>query len=185
MTNPTTRTLGKDDWMTEALLFDPLHALVCFDFDACATDAEVAQLPVFISPEQDALKVRWADFGKRGFVNPPYGRTIHRWFAKAAAACAEGCDTVVLLTYANTDTKYWRQHVVENPLTQLVIFLTPRLHFVRPDGVSAGGAPKGSALVIYSSTPRKTATIPHTYWSYKTQPLADVLSTLIPEQHHD
>jgi hypothetical protein len=36
MTNPTTRTLGRDDWMTPPEVFNPVNDIVQFDLDACA-----------------------------------------------------------------------------------------------------------------------------------------------------
>jgi hypothetical protein len=57
-----------------------------------------------------------------------------------------------------------------------VIFLTPRVRFVRPDGEPAAGAPKGSALICYSHRPRPGGSrIPHAYWDYKNEPFTDVI----------
>lgn len=176
MTAPTTRTLGKDDWMTPAEVFDPVNQVVQFDLDACATNLDAARVDPFIDPKTDALRVRWADYGRRVWCNPPYGRDIRYWFEKAARACLEGCELVVLLAYANTDTAYWREYVARHPMVWSVIFLTPRVKFVRPDGEPATGAPKGSALICYSNRPRPSGSrIPHAYWDYKYEPFTDVI----------
>ena len=97
MSVPTTRTLGKDDWMTPSSLFDQVHDIVDFDLDACASDRAASRLDTFIDPGADALAVRWARRGKRVWVNPPYGRDIKDWFAKAGQACERGCETLCLL----------------------------------------------------------------------------------------
>lgn len=169
MTAPTTRTLGKDDWMTPAILFDQVHEVCQFDLDACATNLEAARLDPFIDPKTDALRVEWSSYGKRVWCNPPYGRGIDKWFKKAATACLSGCELVCLLVYANTDTKYWRNWVVDCPQTLCVIFLTPRVKFVRPDGERASGAPKGSALIVYTPEANPALVIPHLYWNYETE----------------
>lgn len=181
MTTPTTRTLGKDDWMTPPGLFDQVHELCQFDLDACATNLDAARIDPFIDPKTDALRVRWSNYGKRVWCNPPYGRGIDKWFRKAAQACLEGCSLVSLLVYANTDTTYWRRWVANCPNTLCVVFLSPRVKFVRPDGEQATGAPKGSALVFYTPVPRPMAFLPHLYWHYETEPfaaLADRLATI-------
>lgn len=174
MTTPTTRTLGKDDWMTPSGLFDQVNQVCEFDLDACATNLDAARVDPFIDPKTDALRVKWSNYGKRVWCNPPYGRSIGKWFEKAATACSEGCETVALLAYANTDTTYWRNWVTKCPHTFCVIFLSPRVKFVRPDGESSVGAPKGSALIFYTPVPRPVAFLPHLYWHYDSEPFAVV-----------
>ena len=152
MTNPTTRTLGKDDWMTPASVFDPLNAVFRFTGDGCATDARASRLPRFISPEEDALSVDWDRIGPTVWLNPPYGRQIKKWFAKTIEQCSlRNVNTVVMLTFANTDTTYWRDYVANSPHCHEVVFLRPRVKFERPDGKGAVGAPKGSAVIVYRS----------------------------------
>ena len=174
MTTPTTRTLGRDDWMTPPEVFDPVHRLVQFDLDACATSASVSRLPQFITPDEDALKVDWSERGSRVWCNPPYGRGIKHWFEKARYA-APDLQSLVMLTYANTDTKYWHEHVVGTRHVWLVVFLTPRVKFVLPgDDDQRAGAPKGSALIFYSPALRP-GHIRHRYWNYNTHELQDAL----------
>ena len=168
MTNPTIRTLGRDDWMTPDEVFRPLHAVFNFTGDACATDSRAARLPRYLSPEEDALVTPWNRIGPRVWCNPPYGREIGRWFERAAEQCSKGIvDTVVMLTFANTDTKYWRDWVASSPECHAVTFLRPRVRFVRPDGVAAVGAPKGSALITFGARERVGRWPVHSYadWS--------------------
>ena len=168
MTAPTTRTLGRDDWMTPGEVFDPLHAVWDFTGDACATDSDAARLHRFISPEQDALQTPWNRIGPRVWCNPPYGREIGQWFERAVDQCSQGVvDSVVMLTFGNTDTKYWRDHVASSPHCHHVVFLRPRVRFVRPDGVAAVGAPKGSALIVFGARTRVGRWPLHSYadWS--------------------
>jgi phage N-6-adenine-methyltransferase len=155
MTTPTTRTLGRDDWMTPDNVFRPLDAAFQFTGDACATDRKAARVHRFLSPEDDALATPWNRIGPRVWCNPPYGREIGKWFARAVDQCSKGVvDSVVMLTFANTDTKYWRDWVASSPHCHAVVFLRPRVRFVRPDGVAAVGAPKGSALIVFGARTR-------------------------------
>jgi len=167
MTNPTTRTLGKDDWMTPASVFAPLHEIFDFTGDGCATDERASRLPRFISPEEDALAVDWDRIGPRVWLNPPYGRQIKKWFAKTVEQCEHRkVNTVVMLTFANTDTTYWRDYVAESPYCHKVVFLRPRVKFERPDGIGAVGAPKGSAVIVYHSAHRYRRWPKHSYADY-------------------
>jgi len=167
MTTPSTRTLGRDDWMTPAAVFEPLHAVWDFTGDACATDATAARRPRYLSPEQDALSTDWDAIGPRVWCNPPYGREIGRWFRRAVEQCAIGAvDCVVMLTFANTDTGYWRDFVANNEHCHAVVLLRPRVRFVRPDGVPAGGAPKGSALLLFGERRRLGRWPLHIYADY-------------------
>ena len=60
------------------------------------------------------------------------------------------------------------------------MFLSPRVHFVRPDGEKATGAPKGSALIFFTPVDRPGAHPKHAYWNYKTEDLQQVLNETLP-----
>lgn len=166
---PTTRTLGKDDWMTPATVFDPINEVCQFDLDACATNLDAARIDPFINPKTDALRVNWGDYGSRVWCNPPYGRGIDRWFEKAAKACLHGCDLVTLMVNANTDTRYWRTWVADWPHCFAVVFIQPRVKFILPGESARAGAPKGSALVFYTPAKRTGGAPVHRYWNYVTE----------------
>ena len=155
MTTPTTRTLGRDDWMTPAAVFKPLHRHFMFTGDACATDEKAARVPTFISPELDALHTDWRVLGDRVWCNPPYGRAIADWFARVEDQVAHGSTrAAVMLTFANTDTRYWERHVASSRFCHQVVFLRPRVRFDLPQGGQRAGAPKGSALLVYRDEER-------------------------------
>lgn len=68
------------DWQTPPALFARLHAEFAFTIDVAAS-RENALCPEYLTIEDDALTVDW---GKHVcFMNPPYGREIARWMAKA------------------------------------------------------------------------------------------------------
>ena len=58
---------------------------------------------------------------------------------------------------------------MDHPSSQLVVFLSPRVNFMRADGEKAKGAPKGSALVFYQNSDRMSSFPTHAYWNWKTE----------------
>lgn len=90
-------------WATPQDFYDSLNAKWNFELDVCAT-ADTAKCPNFISPEQDCLKMDWGQ--KRCFMNPPYGRSMGKFIAKAYEEAKKGAIVVCLLP-ARTDTKNW------------------------------------------------------------------------------
>ena len=170
MTAPTTRTLGRDDWTTPWEVFEPIHHVARFTGDACATDSRAARCAPFISPEEDALITPWGQLGERVWCNPPYGREIGQWFGRVVDQVAAGrVRLVCMLTFANTDTQYWRDHVALSRHCHAVVFLRPRVRFALPgDDQTRAGAPKGSALIVYRSEPRTGRWPVHSYADYRT-----------------
>ena len=161
------RTAGHDDWVTPPSIFDPVNEAFRFDLDACATNMKVSKCDRYISPEVDALQVNWRNYGARVWCNPPYGRTLPKWFQAVAQAMQAGLELCVMLVMANTETSYWQQHV--RGVASEVVFLAPRIRFQRPDGALVpNSAPKGSALVVYDRW-SSNQTI-HNYWSYLFEP---------------
>jgi hypothetical protein len=73
------------------------------------------------------------------WLNPPYGRTIKDWVAKAEAESKKGC-TVVLLVPSRTDTSWWHEHCIAYEIE----FIRGRLKF----GNQPNSAPFPSAVVV-------------------------------------
>jgi transcriptional regulator with XRE-family HTH domain len=114
-----------------------------FDIDAASPGAKKSPIPArrHFTAAMDGLAQPW-----NGVVwaNPPYGRGIGDWTAKAVAEVACGHATmVVALLAANTDTSYWHNDI-ENR-AQYRRFLRGRLRF----GGSTNSAPFGSAVVVW------------------------------------
>src|SRR5262249_39145220 len=108
-----------------------------FDLDPCATAAN-AKAPRFYTRDDDGLRQPWTG---RVFCNPPYGRVIAEWVAKAKAAAATTAELVVLLVPARTDTRWWHEHVADAEGG----FLPGRVRFVE----AKSGAPFPSAVVVF------------------------------------
>lgn len=125
------------EWATPWPLFRSLEAeFGPFDLDVCATpdNAKVAR---FFTQADDGLKQKWEG---RCWMNPPYGREIGKWVAKARYEARHGA-TVVCLVPARTDTAWWHDNV---PDAKVVRFLRGRVKFN-----DAGPAPFPSAVVVF------------------------------------
>lgn len=126
-------------WSTPQDLFNTLDSVFKFDLDVCALHSN-AKTARFFTPEQDGLTQDW---GKSiCFMNPPYGRQIGNWIAKAFNSAKCGAIVVCLLP-ARTDTKWWHDYVSQSIWTEL---LKGRLRF----GDSKNTAPFPSAVVVFA-----------------------------------
>jgi site-specific DNA-methyltransferase (adenine-specific) len=126
-----------DEWPTPQSLFDALQKEFAFTLDPCATHAN-AKCAHHFTRAEDGLSQSWAD--EVVFMNPPYGRQIARWMAKAHGAARHAGATVVCLVPARTDTAWWHQFAMKHEIR----FLRGRLKF----GDGANAAPFPSALVV-------------------------------------
>jgi len=127
----------KNDWETPDSLFDELHYEFEFDLDVCATE-ENAKLSNYLNPEQDALSMDWAG---TCWLNPPYGREIHKWMRYAMQQAMMGNCEVVCLIPSRTDTKWFWDTARHGE----VRFLKGRLKFKGADN----SAPFPSAIVVF------------------------------------
>ena len=75
-----------DMWATPQDFFDKLNEEFNFQLDVCAT-AENAKCEKYYTKEQDGLSMPWTG---TCWCNPPYGRDIGKWVAKAYASSAGG-----------------------------------------------------------------------------------------------
>jgi phage N-6-adenine-methyltransferase len=125
-----------DNWATPQKLFDELNQRYNFELDVCAS-LENAKCPRFFSLEDDGLAQDWQG---ACWMNPPYGRAIKDWMAKAYESSKNGAK-VVCLVPARTDTAWWHDYAMKGEIT----FLRGRLKF----GDSKNSAPFPSALVVF------------------------------------
>ena len=94
-----------DDWSTPQDFFDAMCLLYDFTLDTCAT-ADNAKCAHYFSKEQDGLTQQWEGVC---WMNPPYGRQIKLWVAKARRSAQQGA-TVVCLLPARVDTAWWHDY---------------------------------------------------------------------------
>lgn len=128
-------------WATPLDFFERTDAEFHFDCDVCALP-ENAKCAKFYSPCEDGLSQRWTG---RCWMNPPYGRDISKWVAKAYESVQHGAELVVCLLPARTDTAWWHDYVLK---ASEVRFIRGRLKF----GDSKNSAPFPSALVVFRSS---------------------------------
>lgn len=128
-----------DLWATPQDFFDKLNAEFGFTCDPCAT-AENAKCARFYTAAEDGLKQDWG--GQCVFMNPPYGRAIGQWVAKAYAESRKPHTTVVCLLPARTDTRWFHEYILGKAEVR---FVRGRLKF----GDGANPAPFPSMVVIY------------------------------------
>jgi phage N-6-adenine-methyltransferase len=125
------------EWATPQDLFNRLDATYGFDLDVCAT-AENAKCPRFFTKADDALLQPWDG---TCWMNPPYGREIGYWVAKAYDSARAGA-TVVCLLPVRTDTVWWQRFIEPHAAVE---FLKGRVRF----GGAPTGAPFPSCVAIF------------------------------------
>lgn len=137
---------GRQDWETPAWLFDAINRLYLLNVDVCAR-ADNAKLPIFITPEEDALKADWLAKGGRCWMNPPYGAgLIEGWVAKAHQESRRGCIVVGLLAAAS-GTLWWERHIKN---VAQIYPLTSRVPFVG----NKNGGNFDSVIVVWGVNPQ-------------------------------
>lgn len=133
MLNKGMFTSNTDLWATPQELFDSLNAEFDFALDVCALP-ENAKVPSFFTPEIDGLKQDW-NLGWC-WMNPPYGREIGKWVAKASQY------NCVCLLPARTDTRWFHDYIYHKAEIR---FLKGRIKF----GNAKSGAPFPSMVVVF------------------------------------
>jgi len=118
--------------------FDMLDKEFCFTLDVCAT-SQNAKCEHFYDKDKDGLATPWHG---TVWVNPPYGKEIGAWVAKAYLS-AQFDRTVVLLIPSRTDTAYWHDYVMKS---SEIRFVRGRLKF---DNGGEASAPFPSAIVVF------------------------------------
>jgi phage N-6-adenine-methyltransferase len=119
--NPALFSSYSQEWETPQDLFDALNEKHKFTLDPCAT-FDNRKCEKFFTKLDDGLKQSWKN--ERVFMNPPYGRLIGKWIAKALDETVDSATTVCLIP-ARTDTRWWHNYAVKGA----VEFLKGRLEF--------------------------------------------------------
>lgn len=141
MLNRALFSSATDRWATPQDTYDALHAEFGFALDACASD-DNAKCDCYFTERSNGLLQEWTGFGGAVWCNPPYGRTIGNWVAKAYKESVKGA-TVVMLLPARTDTRWFQDYVL--PYAAEIRFLRGRLKF----GGSKNSAPFPSVVVVF------------------------------------
>ena len=142
------RTSLDDTWTTPRDFFDKLNDEFNFGLDAAALSTSTLVPDNWYGPDhpdpaaRDALRIDWKhnSRGKPIWLNPPYGRAIKHWVAKADYESKQGA-TVVCLVPARTDTIWWHNYCIN---AYEIRFIKGRLKF----GNQKNSAPFPSAVVV-------------------------------------
>lgn len=117
---------------TPSGFYNQLDSEFHFDFDPC---------PLNPNFEIDGLNISW---GKRVYVNPPYGKAIKFWLEKGLSEISKGnSELVVFLLPAYTDVKWF--HEVVLPRAKEIRFIKGRLKF----GEHNNNAPFANMVVVF------------------------------------
>lgn len=87
MINDAMFSSNTNEWATPQAFFDELNKEFDFTLDPCATPQN-AKCARYFTKEIDGLAQSWR--GEVVFCNPPYGRDISKWVAKAYAETLSG-----------------------------------------------------------------------------------------------
>jgi site-specific DNA-methyltransferase (adenine-specific) len=128
-----------DLWATPQDFFDKLNEEFQFDLDVCALP-DNAKCERYFTPEMNGLLQPWSG---KVWCNPPYGREIGMWIARAYTATKLGyADVVVMLLPARTDTRWFHDFIFQKAEIR---FVKGRLKF----GDSKNSAPFPSMVVVF------------------------------------
>jgi phage N-6-adenine-methyltransferase len=131
-------------WETPQPLLDRLYSVFRrFDLDPCSPrrTRPPVKARMYYTADDDGLSLAWHGVV---FVNPPYGRQLPAWIAKARAEVEQGnARTVVALIPARPDTSYWHEHIAGKAD---VYFIRGRLCFN-----TSQSAPFPSALAVWGA----------------------------------
>ena len=118
---------ASEHWATPANVYAALDDEFGFTLDPCP-----------LGETNGGLTRSWS--GERVYCNPPYGRGVGDWLAKAREA-----DLSVFLLPARTDTRWWHEHAMR---ADEIRFLRGRLRF----GDAKAGAPFPSVVLVFHHT---------------------------------
>ena len=129
--NNTYKTFNVNEKTPEGF-YKQLNDEFKFDFDPC---------PLNPNPENDGLSIDW---GKRVYINPPYGKVIPLWLHKARHEISiKNTEIAVFLLPSYTDVK-WFQEIVLHYASE-IRFIKGRLKF----GNHNNSAPFANMIVIF------------------------------------
>lgn len=129
-------------WMTPPALFMALDKEFAFTVDVAADDG-MSQVDRFFDAETDGLAQSWA--GERVFCNPPYGRDLERWVAKAVLESQERGALVVMLLPARTGNRWFHRHCLPHAEIR---FIRGRVNFRKQRAVSTHSRPPFDSMVV-------------------------------------
>jgi phage N-6-adenine-methyltransferase len=149
-----TTSTGNVDWSTPDWLFNQLSdEFGPFTLDVAASHENHKCARYFTIEDDvlDGLSQPW--YAKAAFCNPPYGRTISTWIAKAVSEVSVGnAALVVALLPVRADTAWWR---TATSAASLIRIWPARLRFGE-----GGTAPFASVVMVFGRLTGRHGTEP-------------------------
>lgn len=108
------RAAAKVDYGTPREVYAALDELFHFTIDLAAQQHNTKHAR-FWSPETNSLAQSWE--AETGWLNPPYGRGISQWLAKARSSAIVDRAIIAQLIHANVGSAWWRKYVMGQGLT--------------------------------------------------------------------
>lgn len=135
-----------DEWYTPAYIFEALGER--FDLDVASPPAGPLHVPADSFYSRGSLEKQWDGFV---WMNPPFGHqsTKRLWLAKFF----DHGDGIALLP-DRTSAPWWQEAA---PLASSVMFIAPKVKFIRPDG-SVGEQP-GTGTTLFAAGERGRAAL--------------------------
>lgn len=100
MINSGLMSSNTDGWATPQNLFDELDKEFSFTLDVCASDWNY-KCDNYFTINDDGLSQEWTGVC---WMNPPYGRTIGKWMAKALESAGGG--QLLFVLYQQEQTQH-------------------------------------------------------------------------------
>lgn len=161
-----------DEWETPWPLFRRIEKKlgVTFTLDVCATKRNAKcekffALPFIKRTRMNGLMGKWWLKGDPAvaFCNPPFSN-ISAWLCKAEQEARLSDVMSAVLLRADTSTKYFHKYA---PLAHDVAFLTPRVNYIPPPGVSASSNSMGSVVLVFRPNRKKNHKPKLHLWKWK------------------
>ena len=150
MVNAALLSSNKQDWETPQEVVDIIEKYRPIRLDPCTTAGNPTGAFSFFTPDSDGLSEDWGmDKGGLVYVNPPYGKAIGKWVAKAVEENTRRPYTeaigaeIIMLIPARTDTAYWQYGIFES--ASAICFVRGRIKFKG----AKSGAPFPSAFIYF------------------------------------
>lgn len=112
------------EYETPKDIFEPLQEEFNMKLDVCATEHN-AKCENYFTKEQDGLTKDWNSFGNF-WMNPPFGRALKKWVAKAFEESQKGVIGVCILP-VRSNTLWWHKYIIDTK--QEVRFLKGEIKF--------------------------------------------------------
>ena len=146
---------NKQGWGTPPELFMALNKEFNFKMDAATTEDNPLGTEYYYTKDMDGLaqENRWIS---PIYINPPYGRDIKKWVARASMEMVMNRAVSVMLLPARTDTKWFHTYLYDLKEDHYregirVKFLKGRLRMFdyETDSYSKNTAPFPSMIVVF------------------------------------